>query len=139
MYHVIKFSDIKNSFGMTARVVKNNPTRIEKFKELGYEIVQIPVMVDNRLRCNQFDSPKIEDLDYLMDIPTKKYKEGQKTKQTINDVLTYKITGDIGKDLQNIISTQNSIYFKKKVYETSLAWFVKTKFLQFIERIKNGF
>lgn len=127
--HVIKFKDVGSIPEYRGRIANRN--KQQKYLDLGYEIVQVPVMVDNRSSANQETPPTAADLDYLMEIPEKKYQDGQKTKQLENDLMTYDVTGGIGKDLKSHTDTKISVFinemtiwqflifkiFKKKLWE----------------------
>jgi hypothetical protein len=116
----INFCEVGKNTDYHGRVVSQR--NVAKLTELGYEIVTTPVYV--RTGVGEYS--------YLMEIPEKKFKEGQETKQLKNDLLTYDVTGQIGKNLDKFTKPREAIAANEAVDNIPVGKFV-------VKRVKKIF
>jgi hypothetical protein len=111
----IAFHEVEKVTGFKCRVV--NPRKVNKLAKMGYEVVTTPIHV----RTGR------DEYSYLMEIPEQKHEEGQEVKQLDNDLRTYDVTGEIGKNLQKFTKPREKRAAKEALDETPVTTFLKDR------------
>ena len=111
----IDFSDVGKHAGYQGRVV--NQRNVNRLTKYGYEIVTTPVYVRTG----------VDEYSYLMEIPEKEFKKGQETKQLQNDLLTYDITGQIGKNLNRFTKPREIAASDRAIDDIPVGKFIKRR------------